>query len=222
MTVTFDDYNEPPRKPKKWGRSVIVTVLVIAMFVGGAAVADAAARDFAETRVESEVASEVPGDNGNVTATIGGFSFLQQYLQGTLDRVDVTLDMDEVGMGELMATEDAPVTPRIVDGGTFVDGQIDVLGNAIGYTVALEPSLDGEFLVLTPTGLEVTTADVSADIGQFVDLASFTRRVCTAELLPAGINLQDVSVSGNKLQLTLTGRDLPLDLKSLATKGSCD
>lgn len=66
---------------------VVVVVVVLAV---GVVVADVSLRAYAQNRAASEIAASLPDTvDGDIDVTIDGFSFLQQYLSGTFDRVEL-------------------------------------------------------------------------------------------------------------------------------------
>ncbi|TQL53310.1 DUF2993 family protein [Subtercola boreus] len=75
------------------GVAAAVVLLVIAVVV-----ADVALRSYAEGKVRDTILQNLPGDvTGDVSVTIGGTSFLQQYLAGRFD--DVTLSSTNLSVG---------------------------------------------------------------------------------------------------------------------------
>lgn len=211
----------PARKRRPWvAVGVIVSLVVI---LGGAlVVVDVAARSFAEGRIQTELTSRLPAGSGPNTVSIEGFSFLQQMAAGSLDQVDVSIALDGAALGKLVAPDAATSPITLADGAAAYNGEVQVLGVALGYRVALAPERDGNFLVFTPTAIEATTENAAVDVAQLVDLTTLAIRVCAAELLPSGVDLTGVSITGDRMQLDLRGRDLSTDLATLTTRGSCD
>ena len=212
------------RPPGKARRGLILTVVavflavlaVIAIFVDGAA------RGAAEDAVEQKLESRLPAGSGPTSASIGGFSFLAQLFSGSLEQLDVSFAVDGAALPALVGV-DATVAALSIDGDSLAyDSSIDLLGMSLGYTVTLEPSVDNGMLVLTPTGIESSTENNSVDLGQLVDLQSLALSVCAASLLPVGVELTEVHIVDSKLQFDVTGRNLPIDIAQLRTRGSCD
>lgn len=97
-------------------RRVIVVVALVAIVVVAAAVvvADIALRSYAEDRATAEISSSLPESvSGDVDVTIGGFSFLQQYLSGSFDRVDLD--------GPALTVDGVPIEAHVVARGVPTD-----------------------------------------------------------------------------------------------------
>jgi hypothetical protein len=89
----------------------LVIVVVLAVLV---VVADIVLRSYAEERAAAEIASSLPDTvEGEISVEIGGFSFLQQYLSGTFDRV--TLDAPDLSVAGV------PVDAHVVAAGVPSD-----------------------------------------------------------------------------------------------------
>jgi hypothetical protein len=81
---------QQPRRRRRVSGFVIAAAVVVLLVVV-VVIADIALRAYAENRARAEITSSLPDTiDGDVDVTIGGFSFLQQYLSGTFD--EVTLD----------------------------------------------------------------------------------------------------------------------------------
>ncbi|RFA14507.1 hypothetical protein B7R22_09810 [Subtercola boreus] len=91
------------------GIAVAVVLLVVAVVV-----ADVALRSFAEGKVRDSILQNLPSNvTGDVAVTIGGTSFLQQYLAGSFD--DVTLASTNLSVGGV------PVAATVVAHGVPTD-----------------------------------------------------------------------------------------------------
>lgn len=230
MTVTgtdggFDDlFSEShARVPKKRrGVTAIVLIVLAVILVAGAVWADGAARAAAEDMVEDELTDRLPEGAGPVQAQIGGFAFLPQFFSGTLDSLDVTFAIDGTSIPALAGDSAVANNLQVVDGVLSHQGVVAVLGMEIGYTVILEPSVEGGAVVLTPTTIEANTDAASIDLSQLVDLGALTVRACAASLLPASVDLTSVEVIGSRLHFAVSGQDVPVNLSELRTRGSCE
>lgn len=218
---------ETPARPgeRRAGRRAIrltVGLLVTAVILGGAAVlVDMGLRDFAETRAEAEIKKRIPGSDSTADVTINGFSMLLQTFSGTLDDVDVELSIGEEGASALAESAGFGGTVRLAPEGIELDSSIDVMGLSIPFTATVDPTIDGGYLVLTPTGITAAEA-VTIDLTQFVDLTGLGFSVCTASLLPESFTVTGVEVKNSTLELTAHGAGVPVDLETLARKGSCE
>ncbi|TQL48526.1 DUF2993 family protein [Homoserinimonas aerilata] len=219
---SYDDYTASGpgvgRKVVKIVAGLVVTLLLLG---GAVVILDMAARDFTQARARDQVASRLPAGSGDVQVSIGGFSFFQQLLSGSFDDVGLSFTMSEGALTQLASEGGFAGQMRLVGSGITVEGKVDVLGVAVPYTIDLDPSLDGGYLVLTATGVSAAEA-VDIDLTQFVDLATVGAKVCTASLLPESIRLTKVEPEGGVLRFEAVGTGVPVDLDQLMTRGSCD
>jgi hypothetical protein len=105
---------EPRPRPRRRWAGVIVALVVVVVLAVVVVVADIALRAYAENQAAAEISSSLPDTvDGEVDVTIGGFSFLQQYLSGGFDRV--TLDAPE------LSVDGVPVDADVIATGVPVD-----------------------------------------------------------------------------------------------------
>lgn len=73
-------------------RSVAITLIVFGVVVvAGGVIADNSARAFAENLIATGVKTSLPSEvAGDVNVSVGGLSFISQYLSGKLDEVTIT------------------------------------------------------------------------------------------------------------------------------------
>jgi hypothetical protein len=207
---------------KRRGLTAIVVVIIIAVVAGLAVWGDGAARTAAEDVVASELAERLPASAGPTKATIGGFAFLPQFLTGSLDELDVSFSLNEESILAFAGGADAASGLQFADGVMTKVGTVAFLGLEVGYTVTLEPSVEGGAIVLTPTAVEANTDNASVDLSQLIDLNALTVRACAASRLPESLDLTSVEVVGSELHFAVSGRDVPVNLAELRTRGSCE
>jgi hypothetical protein len=207
---------------KRRGLSVIVVIVILAILAGIAVWADGAARTAAEDVVASELADRLPVSAGPTKATIGGFAFLPQFFSGSLDELGVSFSLNEESILALAGGADAASGLQFADGVMTKVGTVAFLGLEIGYTVTLEPSVEGGAIVLTPTAVAANTENASVDLSQLIDLNALTVRACAASRLPESLDLTSVEVVGSELHFAVSGRDVPVNLAELRTRGSCE
>lgn len=105
---------EPVRRRRRRGLGVVIALIVVGVLAVGVVVADVSLRVYAEDRAASEIAASLPDTvEGDIDVSIGGFSFLQQYLSGTFDRV--TLD------APALTVSGVPVDAHVVATGVPAD-----------------------------------------------------------------------------------------------------
>jgi hypothetical protein len=81
---------EPVPRRRRRGVGVVIALVVVVVLAVGVVVADVSLRAYAQDRAASEIAASLPDTvEGDIDVSIDGFSFLQQYLSGTFDRVEL-------------------------------------------------------------------------------------------------------------------------------------
>ena len=115
-------------------------------------------------------------------------SFDVEQLRALLSRVD-GLPVDTVGLA----------APNVT-----MSTELSALGVALPIGVALTPSAADGDLLLSPASLQLGGATITADdlrsrFGDLADTVVRDWRVCVADSLPAGMPLQSVQVSGDRL-----------------------
>lgn len=210
---------QAPRKRR--GVTAIVLSVVAVLFIVLVVWADGAARAVAEDLVESELADRLPASAGPTEATIGGFAFLPQFFSGTLNDLEVSFSLSGETLSALAGESSAGADIQISGGALSRQGAVSFLGIEVGYTVGLEPRVEGGSIVLTPTTVVANTEIASLDLSQLLDLEALTVRACAASLLPESMTLSSVDVTGSKLHFEVSGTDVPMNLDELRTRGSC-
>jgi hypothetical protein len=229
------------------GLALLVVLLLVIADIGG--------RAFAENRVEQELQSRLPSGSSPAQVSIGGFSFLQQYLAGRFDRVDVSVDQLAVGgttigakltgfgvpvdqsqpVNELKGTftvDEAALNTALQARGftgpiTLGEQQatyttdIELFGMTVDILVTVEPQLDGDVVRLVPTSIESPDAGTSVALDQLFDPARLAIPFCAAEVLPAGVHVTGIEITGGVVRLEAEASDFPLTADALSTTGTC-
>jgi len=217
----FSEQNAHAPRKRKGVTAIVLGVLAVLLIVF-VIWADGAARGAAEDMVESELADRLPASAGPTEATIGGFAFLPQFFAGTLDDLQVDFALSAESIPRLAGDSTTAQNLKISGGVLSHEGVVSFLGVEVGYTVELEPSVEGGQIVLTPTTVTANTEVASLDLGQLVDLDALTVRACAASLLPESMTLTSVDVKGSKLHFSVSGTDVPVNLNELRKRGSCE
>jgi hypothetical protein len=168
----------PARRPRRRGRGIVITLVVVVVLAALVVVADIVLRSYAEDRAAAEISSNLPDRvEGGIDVEIGGFSFLQQYLSGTFDRVTLDapdLSVDGVPVGahvvaagvpsDLTAPVDA-VSAQLTLDQDAVNSVIEVPGSATLTLGDQSVGYDGSisFLGLDLDYLVTAAVSVSAD-----------------------------------------------------------
>lgn len=104
----------PGRRPRRRGRGIVIALVILVVLAAVVVVADVLLRSYAEDRAAAEISSSLPDTvEGGIHVEIGGFSFLQQYLSGSFDRV--TLDAPG------LSVDGVPVEAHVVAAGVPTD-----------------------------------------------------------------------------------------------------
>lgn len=144
------------------------------------------------------------------------------------ESASATVTLDEAQVQALLATiEDFPAdTVAIDEPDIAVSMTLRVLALELPVGVGLAPSAVAGGLVLTPTTLRVADAEISAEalVDQFGAIARTVVRdweVCTAQYLPAGVSLTDVSVQGQTVLADLAIDGAIITDPALQQNGTC-
>ena len=220
-------------------RKIVVTVLVVVLLVGAAAIADGVLRGQAEERVAAEVQQAIPGVTAEPDVTIEGFPFLTQVLGEHLTSVRITaaeatvdgLRLEDVVVRLHDVTTAAPYVAKTAEM-TALARPDDVqavlglegmeLGAREGELVAtadvLGVPLDA-VMTARPEGRDVVVDVTAFELGGFRVESSVLPEDLTAQLqglrftisgLPEGMALTEVLLTDDGVRLAAVGRQLSL------------
>jgi hypothetical protein len=142
----------------------------------------------------------------------------------TVGSVVATVSMDEAPASALLAkTAGTPPDLKFGDGTLGYSGSTRILGLTLGYTVAAEPVLrDGSTVVITPAQVQLQAGSLKVDLAKTIQgIRDITYPVCVAQYLPAGVAVQDVTVTDARASVTVASDSLKLTRDSLGVAGSC-
>jgi hypothetical protein len=142
----------------------------------------------------------------------------------TVGSVVATVSMDEAPASALLAkTAGTPPDLKFGDGTLGYSGSTRILGLTLGYTVAAEPVLrDGSTVVITPAQVALQAGSLKVDLAKTIQgIRDITYPVCVAQYLPAGVAVQDVTVTDARASVTVASDSLKLTRDSLGVVGSC-
>lgn len=237
-------------QPRRRGRTGLAVLIVfVALLAAGAVLADNAARGYAESQIERQLAGVT-----TVKAHIGGFPFLTQYFSGSLERVEVDAPQLQVAGASVAATVVATGVPvdrskpiQRVTGSFTMDqtalnllaakavkappltlgagilsyhGTLSVLGQQLAFTVQLEPRIEGGYLVLTPTKAQLDNGPAAA-AKLLGNLQKYAIPICIAQYLPATASVTAVTVTPGLLRVDAVATGLVLSPASLSRTGTC-
>ncbi|NEN07353.1 DUF2993 domain-containing protein [Diaminobutyricibacter tongyongensis] len=134
-----------------------------------------------------------------------------------------TITISQSSVNSLLRLPGATGDVTLGEGTLQYDGSTTVLGLPIGYKVTVEPTADGDSILLRPTKAEVTTGGGNLDLSRLLGtvVGSKPLSVCVAQYLPAGVKVDDVTVNPGAATIHLSAQDLVLSQSTLATKGTC-
>lgn len=218
-------------------RRVVSIVAVLVALVGGAAVVDSVVRVQTEDRIASEVTA-IPGIDTTPGVTIGGFPFLTQLADGSLQSVrltapaatieglllqDVVVDLTGVATEDPYtatgATMTASTTPDAVEQVLTVDLDLAIRGDelvaamevlGLPLDVVLMPRAAGREVQVDITGFRLAGVGVSADQLPPDVTALLQGLRFSLDGLPVGMTLTEVGVADGALQLRAVGAELDL------------
>lgn len=218
-------------------RRVVWIVAVLVALGGGAAVVDSVVRVQTEDRIASEVTA-IPGIDTTPGVTIGGFPFLTQLADGSLQSVrltapaatieglllqDVVVDLTGVATEDPYtatgATMTASTTPDAVEQVLTVDLDLAIRGDelvaamevlGLPLDVVLMPRAAGREVQVDITGFRLAGVGVSADQLPPDVTALLQGLRFSLDGLPVGMTLTEVGVADGALQLRAVGAELDL------------
>ncbi len=119
------------------------------------------------------------------------------------DAATATLRLDEAQLRDLMSTVDGFPADSLglADPNVTIATELKLLGVGFPVGVALTPSAAEGDIVLTPAGLQLAGAEISAAdlkdrFGRIADAVLRPWTVCIAQYIPAGVVLDSVAVDG--------------------------
>jgi LmeA-like phospholipid-binding len=134
-----------------------------------------------------------------------------------------TITISQSSINSLLRLPGATGDLALGEGTLQYDGTTTVLGLPIGYKVTVEPTANGESILLMPTKAEVTAGGGNLDLSRLLGtvVGSKPLSVCVAQYLPEGVQVDDVTVHPGEATIHLTAHDLVLSQSTLSTKGTC-
>jgi hypothetical protein len=136
-----------------------------------------------------------------------------------------TIEMDKESINTLVAQAGVPIGSAVDlgDGRVSYTGDVTVFGMPLGYRATARPDVRGGSIILRPTDAEITTGIGAFNLTGVVErvLGDKPVTICVSRYLPAGIDLTGVTVTPDRVRLSLHASALKLDEASLSTTGSC-
>lgn len=227
---------------RRWVRWLVLGLAVLALVAASIAIwlwttgrapvpgLDDAARAEVTQRIQQEVSVRLGIEPSDVAVDLGAAPILPQLERRLLDEATIVVRLPADRATALVAEATGLDRGALALGqGTVrlqleVDAVLTKVTLGVGFSVT---PADGE-LEFAPTefvlgGAPIPVADLLATpfIGDLVRPLAEPRSFCVASLLPAPLSLSDVAVTPAQLELTISGRDIPLDEAALSTTGTC-
>lgn len=176
----------------------IVAVVILAALVAAFFVTDAALRSTAEKRVAKQIDSSLPGGvTAHATVTIGGFSVIAQYLEGSFDQVKLS--------APTMLVHGVPIGVHVTARGVPTDrskpvkqirGTISLSQDAVDKIVAVPGSTSKVTLGVNRVTYGGTASVLGLDFGYTVTAnAKAATNGSGIVLTPSGVKLNQGSAS---------------------------
>ena len=141
-----------------------------------------------------------------------------------VEHLTATIEADAAAVNRLIDVQGIEGELAFGDGTVGYTDSVRFLGFPIEFTVTARPTAAGDTVLLEPVGVDVAAGGGSIDVSGIVDrlLGDDPIPVCVAEHLPAGVEVQQLTVEPTGASVALEADGLRLDEASLATLGSCD
>ena len=145
-------------------------------------------------------------------------------LASPVGHLTATIEADAAAVNRLIDVQGIEGELAFGDGTVGYTDSVRFLGFPIEFTVTARPTAAGDTVLLEPVGVDVAAGGGSIDVSGIVDrlLGDDPIPVCVAEHLPAGVEVQQLTVEPAGATVALQADGLRLDEASLATLGSCD
>lgn len=198
----------PTQRPRRRGRGLAVTLVVLLLAAGGAVAADRIAANVAADRIATAIANETAGQD--VAIDVGAFPFLTQLARRELNAVDLTaatLTLDGLTIQDVTAHATAIDLQAEAAGTVTATGMLptatlqSLVDRAVGAAIGGEEDVNAIAIDVSP---QAVTA--SLDLLGLVTLAVDLEPVAQGRSI--GLGVASVSVGG----LEVTPSELPFGL----------
>lgn len=144
-------------------------------------------------------------------------------LSQPIDAVQASLTLDQDAVNSVIALPgDAQL--ELGEGTVAYDGELSILGFALGYRVEGTVTASGTDVVIAPQNAELTqgAANVGVDISQLLrGVTDDPIRLCVAGYLPEGASIDSLDITTGQVTANLSARDFVAGGDALGTLGTC-
>jgi hypothetical protein len=134
-----------------------------------------------------------------------------------------TLSISQNSLNTLVTIPGAKGDITLGDGVIGYDGTIDLLGLPVDYTVSATAKAAGDTVLLTPGKATVSAGSGNVNVTRLIQAltANGPFPVCTAQYLPEGVKVTDITITPRHATVTLSASDFVMNEEFLHSKGSC-
>lgn len=134
-----------------------------------------------------------------------------------------TATLSEDALNELIERTAPNSAVQLGDSELSYAASATFFGFTVGYRATGELEAAGDYVLVTPTGADVTAGGGNLDLGNLVEriVGSEPISVCTAQYLPEGVEVADIDVAPDSVTVRLAAADLVIDENTLTTLGRC-
>lgn len=121
----------------------------------------------------------------------------------------------------------SPDAITVSKGAVTLGTKVTLFGYSLPVGITFTPAARGGLLELTPTTILIGKQSFTAEqlkasaFGALADSLFVSHKVCVASLLPKGFSLESLSLSGSRIQLTVSAQKVVLGSRLMASRGSC-
>ena len=229
--------------------AIVLIGLIVVADIAARAWAEQRVAEEIETRLPESVTGDVSVDIGGFSVfaqyLTGRFDDVRLRSNDlTIESVPVRADVSLGGVptdtsqtvdtadGELVLTQGA-VSSLLAQQG--LEGDVSFTGNRVAYdttatflgqsfAISLEatPSVSAGALIFTPDEASVGVGGLNVQLDElFPALGTEGLQVCIAQYLPEVVQLESVTIAGERAIIGISARELPLEESALARTGSC-
>ena len=154
----------------------------------------------------SIVAHGVPTDFSKPVASIKGAMILDQDAANRLVKIPGATSKVTFGNGTV-----------------GYSGGATVFGLPLTYKAVVAPKADGGTILLAPKSVKITGGPADLDLSGIVSqvLGDKPFPLCVAQYLPQGVKVTDISIEKGSANATVSAKNIVLDQKTFANRGSC-
>jgi hypothetical protein len=144
-------------------------------------------------------------------------------LAAPVRELDAVINVDEASLNQFVEAAGIEGGLALGEGTVAYDGQLELLGFPVEYSVTARPIAAGTTVLLEPVGVEVGAGGGALDVSGIIErlLGDDPVEVCVADRLPEGMEVESIAVAPGTARIDLAAQGLTLDPASLQQTGTC-